>query len=90
MAVKKEVSIEAIKKAERMLSALPAKEPEKKLISEALLELKPQIEAALTRGYSREDVVDLLTKQGLPVKVYHLKSLLTVKRVPGAPETPAT
>lgn len=87
MAVKKEVSIEAIEKAKKTLSALPAKEPAKKLLDEALLELKPQIEAALERGYSRDDLVDLLVKQGLPVKAYHLKSLLTVKR---SPETPVT
>lgn len=87
MAAKKEVATEVIEKAKKTLSALPAKEPAKKVLDEALLELKPQIQAALEKGYSREDLVELLGKQGVPVKAYHLKSLLTVKR---APETPVT
>lgn len=89
MAAKKEVAIEVIEKAKKTLSALSAKEPAKKLLDEALLELKPQILAALDKGYSREDLVELLGKQGVPVKAYHLKSLLIVKRSPGAPEAPA-
>lgn len=86
MAAKKEVAIEIIEKAKKTLSALPAKERAKKVLDEALLELKPQIQAALEKGYSREDLVELLGKQGVPVKAYHLKSLLIVKR---SPETPA-
>lgn len=89
MAVKKEVAIETIEKAKKTLSALPEKAPAKKLLEDALLELKPQIDAALERGYSKAELVDLLSKQGVPVKAYHLKKLLTVKRSPGAQETPA-
>ncbi len=85
MAAKKEVATEVIEKAKKTLSALPAKEPAKKVLDEALLELKPQILAALDKGYTREDLVELLGKQGVPVKAYHLKSLLTVKRAPEAP-----
>ena len=89
MAAKKEVSTEVIEKAKKTLSALPAKMPIKKVLDEALLELKPQIVAALEKGYSKADLVELLGKQGVPIKAYHLKSLLIVKRSPGAPEAPA-
>lgn len=88
MAVKKEVSIESIDKAKKALTALPAKQPAKKMVDDALQELKPQIEAALARGYSKTELVELFGKQGLPIKAYHLKRLLTTKRTP-APETPA-
>lgn len=80
MAVKKEVSIEVLKKAEKMLAALPVKEPEKKQLDEALEEMKPQLEAALGKGYSRADLVELLGKQGLEVREYQLKLLLATPR----------
>lgn len=90
MAVKKEVAIEAIEKAKKALAALPDKQPAKKLLMDALNELKPSIESLLERGYSRAEVVDQLVKQGIPAKLFHLKDLLATKRAPGAPETPAT
>ncbi len=91
MAVKKEVTFEAIEKAKKTLLALPEKEPAKKFLDDALLELKPQIEAALERGYSKTEIIDVLAKQGVPVKQFHLKNLLAVKRgVPEVTETQAT
>lgn len=80
MASKKEVSVETIEKAKKALAALPAKEPAKKLLLPALEELKPVIAALLDRGYSRGDVVDKLNEQGIPVKLYHLKSLFSEPR----------
>lgn len=87
MAVKKEVAVETIEKAKKALSALPAKEPEKKVLEAALEELKPVIEGLLERGYSRAEVVDLLVKQGVPAKLYHLKTLFSKPR--GAAEVGA-
>ena len=87
MAVKKEVSIEAIEKAKKALAALPSKEPEKKLLEPALEELKPEISALLDRGYTRAEVVDQLVKQGIPVKLYHIKNLFLKPRGAAAGET---
>jgi hypothetical protein len=80
VAVKKEVQIDALKKASKMLSSLPIKEPATKTLELALEELKPELEAALEKGYSQSDLVDLLDKQGVPVKAYQLKSLLAATR----------
>lgn len=89
MAAKKEVSIETIEKAKKALAALPAKEPAKKLLQPALEDLKPVISALLERGYSRADVVDQLNKQGIPVKLYHLKSLFSKSRSAAVAQVPA-
>lgn len=81
MAVKKEVSIETIEKARKALAALPAKEPEKKLLVPALEDLKPEIEALLDeKGYTRQEVVDHLIKQGIPAKLYLIKNLFSEPR----------
>lgn len=80
MATKKEVAIDAIEKAKKALAALPSKEPAKKPLESALEELKPSIVALLERGYTRAEVVDQLVKQGIPVKLYHLRGLLSTPR----------
>lgn len=85
MAAKKSVTIEAIKKAEKMLSSLPPREPEKKMLDVALEGLKPQIEAALEKGYSQAELVELLGKQGVPVKAYHLRALLASSKAKTTP-----
>lgn len=80
MVAKKEVAIDAIEKAKKALAALPSKEPAKKLLDEALKDLKPSIELLLERGYTRAEVVDQLVKQGIPAKLYHLRGLLSTPR----------
>lgn len=92
MAVKKEVAIEVIEKAKKALAGLPGKQPAKKELEVALQDLKPEIEALLEeKGYTRQEVVDQLVKQGIPAKLYLLKRLfLTPRATPDAPETPAT
>ena len=87
MAAKKEVSIETIEKAKKALVALPAKEPGKKLLLSALEDLKPEIEELEKKGYSRAEVVDLLVRQGIPVKLYHIKNLFLKPRGAAAGET---
>lgn len=86
MAAKKEVTIDAIEKAKKAFAALPSKEPAKKSLESALEELKPAIEALLERGYSRAEVVEQLVKQGVPAKLYHLKSLLSTPRAASSEE----
>lgn len=80
MAVKKEVAIATIEKAKTALDGLPKKLPAAKPVDAALLDLKPSIVGLLDRGYSRAEVVELLVKQGVPVKAYHLKALLGKKQ----------
>lgn len=75
MAVKKEVDISVIEKAKKHFEKLPRKEPETMPLMEALEELKPTIEAAMERGYSRDEVLAMLAEKGLDVKAYQLKAL---------------
>lgn len=90
MAVKKEVAIEAIEKAKKALAALPGKQPVKKVVEAALEDLKQEIEDLLEKkGYTRQEVVDLLIKQGIPAKLYLIKKLFLTPR--GAPpQVPAS
>ncbi len=82
MAIKKEVALTTIEKAKTTLAGLPDKAPAAKPVDAALWDLKPSIVGLLDRGYSRAEVVELLVKQGIPAKLYHLKALLGTKRVP--------
>lgn len=75
MAVKKEVEIAVIEKVKKHLEKAPKKEPTTKPLMTALEELKPTIEAAIERGYSRDEVVGLLAEKGLEIKPYQLKAL---------------
>lgn len=90
MAAKKEVAIDAIEKAKKALVALPSKEPAKKSLDEALKELKPSIELLLERGYTRAEVVEQLVKQGIPAKLYHLRTLLSTPRAASEEGNPAS
>lgn len=80
MAVKKEIALAAIEKAKTVLDGMPQKLPATKPVDDALADLKPSIVGLLGRGYSRADVIELLGKQGVAVKSYHLKALLGTKR----------
>jgi len=80
MSAKKEIAIDAIQKAKKALAALPSRVTVKKSLESALEELKPSIEALLARGYTRAEVIDQLVKQGIPAKLYHLRTLLSTPR----------
>lgn len=80
MAAKKEVTLDAIEKAKKALAALPTKTPETKPVAEALEELKPVLQDVIQKGYTKDDVIQLLAKQGIAAKTYHLRSLFAVKR----------
>ena len=81
MAKPKAVTVGVIEKARKALEKVPPKEPDSKPVAEALQELKPTIEAAIAKGYSRAEVVQMLVGQGLEVKDYHLKALLKKQKV---------
>ena len=80
MAKAKEVNVSVIEKARRALDKVPPKQPDTKPVADALEELKPTIEAAIAKGYTRAEVADLLKEHGLEVKDYHLKALLKKQR----------
>lgn len=75
MAIKKVVEISAIAAAKKFLEKAPAKEPSTLPLMKALERLKPEIEAALKRGYSREEVIKLMADKGLVIKESNLKAL---------------
>jgi hypothetical protein len=80
MAVKKEVALDVIEKAKKTLAAMPSKIPEKKIMDEALQDPKPTISDLYERGYSKDEVAALLTKQGVAVKKYQLTKLFLKPR----------
>ena len=80
MAVKKEVSTETIEKAKKKLGGLHEKQPPAKLLDDALEELRPVIEEAVRKNYSREEIVDLLNESGFAVKIYTIKKFLNKKQ----------
>lgn len=80
MAVKKEISIAVRDKALKALMALPPKAPASEPVEVALLALKPAIVGLLANGYTKQDVIEKLGKEGIQVKPYQLKKLLTNKR----------
>ncbi len=80
MAIKKEVSVEVIEKAKKALANVPAKPATAKLVEEALEDLKPAILDLEKKGYSRQEIIELLAKQGVHVKAYALKRVMASKR----------
>jgi hypothetical protein len=75
MAVKKEIDVAVIEDIKLHLETAAHKETATRTIMDALHELKPSIETALCRGYSRDDVIKMLAEKGLEVKAYQLKAL---------------
>ena len=75
MAIKKEIDISVIEKVKKHFEKLPKKDPATKTVAEALEELKPVIELAIERGYTREEVLAMAAEKGLEVKEYQLKAL---------------
>jgi hypothetical protein len=80
VAIKKEVTLDAIEKAKKAFAALPTKAPATKPVAEALEDLKTTLEDAIQKGYSKDDVIQLLSKQGIAAKAYQLKALFAAKR----------
>jgi len=80
MAIKKEIPVAVRDKALKALMALPPKAPATEPVEVALQTLKPAIVNLLTTGYSRQDVIEKLGKEGVHVKMYQLKKLLASER----------
>ncbi len=56
------------------LDELPAKPKEQLSLREAVGQLQDQIQEALTKGYSYQDVADMLEKQGIMISASTLKN----------------
>jgi hypothetical protein len=59
---------------ETFLNALPIKPKEQLSLREAVGQLQEQIQEALAKGYSYQDVADMLAKQGIMISASTLKN----------------
>jgi hypothetical protein len=70
------LSITTIEETRAALEALPTKKRDRFTVGEAIAQLESPIQGALDKGYSRQDVVDVLNKAGVPISLsslrYHL------------------
>jgi hypothetical protein len=71
---------DAIESARSTLNELSEKPKEKLSLREAIGELHESITAALDRGYSYEEVVEILSTQGVTITVASLKRYLAAAR----------
>lgn len=74
------ISKSAIDQAASTLQALPAKEKKSWSLREAVTRLQEPISDALSRGYSYEEVAEMLAKQGINISVFSLKRYLSLSR----------
>lgn len=80
MGGKLQVKKGAIDKAKSVLSEVTPKEREVFELREAIAQLRQDIEGILAKGYSFDEVAELLTSSGVEVKGTSLKQYLTVFR----------
>lgn len=70
------LSIATIEETRAALEALPEKKRDRFTVGEAIAKLELPIQSALDKGYSRQDVVAVLNKAGVPISLsslrYHL------------------
>lgn len=72
------ISPNAITNSAALLEALPTQESH--TLRDAIQKLHPNIEAALQKGYSYEELALIMKEQGVPVSVSSLKRYLTEVR----------
>lgn len=72
----KNVSKEAIDQARVALQELPEKARDNLSLRKAVEQLRDQIEAALSKGYSYDDVAAALTQQGIEIRATTLKQYI--------------
>lgn len=63
-----------VTQAETFLNELPAKPKEQLSLREAVGQLQEQIQEALAKGYSYQDVADMLAQQGIMISASTLKN----------------
>lgn len=77
----KVIKREAIQKSVEVLKGLPQKEKEEFALREAVYEMYQEIGSVLARGYSLDEVAEILSQNGVQIKGPTLKQYLTeIKR----------
>lgn len=74
------ISKSSIDQVTQTLQNLPEKPKENWSLREAVAQLQEQISAALNKGYSYDEVAQMLTQQGVEISASSLKSYLSVAR----------
>lgn len=74
------VTKQAIDQVSAVLKELPEKPKEKLLLREAVDQLRDQIKAALSKGYSYDEVAAMLTTQGIEISTATLKRYVPAGR----------
>jgi hypothetical protein len=83
-----------VAKVHTFLDSLPVKPKEQLSLREAVSQLQPQIQEALSKGYSYQDVADMLAKQSITISASTLKNYVpsgrrkSAKAAVKAPRTP--
>ena len=82
MAARRTYNVEARRRIANALDQLPEKPKSQRPLSaeELLVDLRPKIQAALTKGYSVEEIASHIDKAGTPVSLYALRRMIrTIK-----------
>ncbi len=68
------VSPEAVEQATTLLEDLPEKPKENLSLREAVKQMQDSLKAALAKGYSYEELAQMLAKQGIQISAFTLKN----------------
>lgn len=68
------VSPEAVEQATILLEELPEKPRENLSLREAVKQMQDSLKAALAKGYSYEELAQMLAKQGIQISAFTLKN----------------
>jgi hypothetical protein len=83
------VSRDAVDQARSLLQQLPEKPKDTLSLRETVAQLQDQIKAALAKGYSYEEVAQLLSGQGISISASTLKNYIPSSRRQSTAEEPA-
>ena len=78
----KKVSVDTIERLGKQLDATPVKPPQSKMVSkaEAVRKLRGSIQGLRGRGYSLDEIAEILSKSELPIGGKTLKTYLSPKK----------
>ncbi|MBD1913044.1 MULTISPECIES: hypothetical protein [unclassified Leptolyngbya] len=79
------LSLATIEEARAALEALSEKKRDRFTVGEAIVKLEQPIQAALDKGYSRQDVVAVLNRSGVPISLSSLRYYLGGATTPSTP-----
>jgi len=79
MSVQKKILVVNIEQAKKNLAKLSKKDHPSISVGDALEELKPFIQEAIDKNYTRDNVLQILAQCGIEIKPYRLKGLFGEK-----------